>query len=115
MITLKPPPPPGPPVAATAAVAWIDGSRAIVASTSDPDRAIELRRGPGPRSAFLARIVDAIGNAERVVILGPGDDRLALEREYVSLYRRPDRLVDVERSDPMGTTELLARLRELAG
>lgn len=114
MITVNAPPP-SPPAAAIAAVAWIDGPRAVVARSSEPERAIELRRGAEPRSAFLARIVDALGNAQRVLILGPGDDRLELEREYVSLYRRPDRLVDVERSDAMDTEALLARLRELAG
>ena len=114
MITIKAPLP-GPPAAATAAVAWIDGPRALVACSTDPDRIVDLRRGTQSQTTFLARIVRALGNAERVLILGPGEDRLALEREYVSLYRRPDRLVDVERSGAVSRDELLARLRELSG
>jgi hypothetical protein len=40
--------------------------------------------------------------------------RLALEREYVSIFRRPDRLVDVEPSGPVGRDELVERLRTFA-
>ena len=100
---------------ASAAVVWIDPARAIVARTAEPDMTREILRGAEARAAYLARIVHAVGDAERVLILGPGDDRLALEREYVSLYRRPDRLVDVEPSGPIGIESLVARLEELAG
>ena len=101
----------------TCAVAWIDGGKAIVARMR-PDRRIstcELERGGEPELAYLALVIRAIGDGERVVIMGPGDDRLALEREYVSLYHRPERLVDVEPSGPVEVAEIVERLRELAG
>jgi hypothetical protein len=40
--------------------------------------------------------------------------RLALEREYVAMYRRPDRLVDVEPAGPVSSEDLVDRLRTLA-
>jgi hypothetical protein len=49
------------------------------------------------------------------MILGPGTDRLALEREYVAINHRPDRLVDVEPAGPVDVSELVNRVRELAG
>jgi hypothetical protein len=41
--------------------------------------------------------------------------RLALEREYVAIHHRPDRLVDVEPSGALAPGDLVRRLRELAG
>lgn len=98
------------------AVVWIGGSDAIVArmsydgivSTCDIDRGAELEE------SFLAIVVRAIGNRERVLILGPGTMRLALEREYVARYRRPDRLVDVEPAGTMDREDVIDRLRDLA-
>ena len=60
-------------------------------------------------------VADAIGDRDRVVILGPDDERLALEREYVTIYRHPDRLVDLEAQATADRAHLLARLRELEG
>lgn len=103
----------------TGAVTWIDSTRAVVARTArsgvsvkvishDPDRA-------APRVPFLARVVDAIGDRDRVLILGPDAMRVSLEREYVTIFHRPDRLVDVEVSGPAGEEELVRRLEVLTG
>ncbi len=54
-----------------------------------------IERGLDSQGAFFARIADAIGNHDRLVILGQETARLAFEREYVLIYHRPDRLVDV--------------------
>src|SRR3989304_41459 len=42
---------------------------------------------------YLTRIVDRIGDRDRVVIVGPGRVRMRLDRAYVSLLRRPGHLV----------------------
>ena len=84
----------------SSAITWIDRGRAIVARTTTPGSfdvtevylPLESPEG-GPA---LARVADVIGDRERVVITGTPEMRTALEREYVSIYRRPDRLVDVE-------------------
>jgi hypothetical protein len=73
----------------------------------------QVNRGPKPEQSFLALVVRAIGDRERVVILGPGSARLALEREYVAIFRRPDRLVDVEPAGVIDTAKLIDRLRAL--
>ena len=99
------------------AVAWIDEDEALVAQIAH-DGAVStchIQRGGLPEPSYLAHVVRAIGDRERVVISGPGPMRLALEREYVALYRRPDRLVDVEPSERVGETELVERVRSLAG
>jgi len=98
----------------SAAVVWVDDHHARVAAT-DPDGRITtgaIERGLAAEAAYLAHVVDAIGDRDRVVILGPGAVRLALEREYVSIYHRPDRLVDVEPARE--EVDLLARLRRIA-
>jgi hypothetical protein len=100
----------------TCAVAWINGRGAIVVRT-DLDGSVStatIERGLEPEPVFLDLVVRAIGARERVVILGPSTVRLALEREYVGIYQRPDRLVDVEPSGPVSEDELIDRVRQLA-
>jgi hypothetical protein len=99
------------------AVAWIDDGRANVV-TMGPDGRVAARlveRGTRDESRYLAEIVRTIGDRERVMILGPGPARLALEREYVAIHQRPDRLVDVEPAGQLTVAELVARVRELGG
>jgi hypothetical protein len=98
------------------AVVWLNGREARVARTGTRGRpvVVTIRRGVGEVDPFLLRVVREIGDRERVVILGPGSARLALEREYVSLYRRPERLVDVEPEGAVTSADLMERLSTLA-
>jgi hypothetical protein len=99
------------------AVVWIDARRAVVATMNEKGRISSraLDRGDDPEAPFLARVVHAIGDRERVIMLGPDMVRLALEREYVAIFHTPDRLVDVEPSGPVYKDQLEDRVRELAG
>lgn len=102
--------------APASAVVWINGREAIVA-TMGSDKQIftcEINRGLSPEPAYLALVVRAVGDRQRVVILGPSSARLALEREYVAIYHRPDRIVDVEPAGVVNTEDLVERLRALA-
>ena len=65
------------------------------------------------RAPFLARVVDEIGDRDRVLILGPDAMRVELEREYVAIFHRPDRILDVEASGPTEQDELVRRLEAL--
>jgi hypothetical protein len=101
----------------SSAVTWIDSERAIIARTM-PSGAIDITEldWPMDRTAqanVLVEVADAIGDRERVVITGSAGIRTALERQYVAIYRRPERLVDVEPSTPPTRDELVGRLREL--
>jgi hypothetical protein len=100
-----------------AAVAWIDDRHAVVVDMDRSGRTASctIQRQGAPLERYLALVADAIGDRERVLILGPSDARLELEREYVAIYHRPDRLIDVEPAGPIGTMDLTRRLRELAG
>jgi hypothetical protein len=102
---------------APSAVAWINGRQAIVARTDRTGRTstCEIERGVEPEGSYLALVVRAIGDRDRVVILGPSSMRLALEREYVAIYHRPERLVDVEPAGLVTADELVDRVRGLAG
>jgi hypothetical protein len=104
------------PIAASSAVVWINGRHAIVARLDKGGQITtrKFERGYEPEPAYLNLVVRAIGDRERVVILGPGSARLALEREYVAMYRRPERLVDVEPAGPVEEADLVDRLRQLA-
>jgi hypothetical protein len=101
---------------APSAVVWIDERNAIVvALTGDACLSTcEIDRGSLQESAYLAQVVRVIGDRQRVAILGPSSVRLALEREYVALFQRPDRLVDVEPAGPVSAGELVDRVRLLA-
>jgi hypothetical protein len=98
------------------AVVWINGREATVARTTDEggSSVVELSRGSEPESVFLAAVVRAIGDCQRILILGPSSTRLDLEREYVALFQRPDRLVDVEPAGPVTAAGLLERLTALS-
>lgn len=63
---------------------------------------------------YLAQVVRAIGDRQRILILGPSSIRLALERDYVAIYRRPDRLIDVEPGGLFSPDDLVDRVRTLA-
>jgi hypothetical protein len=101
------------------AITWIDRRHAIVALTT-PRGAIDVQEfvlpddEPG-RLVELAAIVHAIGDRDRIVVMGPEPSRTSLEREYVSIVRRPDRLVDVEAEGPVSRADVVALLREQAG
>lgn len=101
---------------AASAVVWINGRQAIVNTMSTDGKILtsEINRGLQPELSFLALVVRVIGDRERVLILGPGSVRLSLEREYVAVFQRPDRLVDVEPAGTIDAEELVVRLRALA-
>ena len=103
-------------VAAQSAVVWIDDSKALVAAMGVGGRVstCEFERGWLPEERYLAQVVRVIGDRERVTILGPSTMRLLLEREYVTVFHRPDRLIDVEPAGPIPADELVARVRTLA-
>jgi len=98
------------------AVIWINGRQAVVATIGGEGQlsTCEINRGLEPEPSYLAEVVDAIGERERVLILGPSSVRLTLEREYVTAFRRRDRLVDVEPAGRLEVQTLVERLRVLA-
>jgi len=102
--------------AAPSAVVWINGRQAFVALMGHDGRisTCEISRGWSTLASYVAQVVRVIGDRERVVILGPTSARLALERDYVAMYRRPDRLVDVEPAGALSPEDVVDRLRTLA-
>jgi len=59
------------------------------------------------------RVLHEAEGCDRVVVMGTDPSRIALEREYVALYRRPDRLIDLGSSPSPARSELLDQLRVL--
>jgi hypothetical protein len=103
----------------SSAFTWIDRHHALVARTM-PSGAIDVTELDLPgfeqdEAQTLTRVADLIGDRERVIITGPRAVRTALERQYVAIYHRPDRLIDVEPDGPMTRRQLVERLHELAG
>jgi hypothetical protein len=115
MAALQPAEPVTPPPVAPSAVAWINRRRAMVATMSRDGRVTtcEISRGWLSDRAYVAQVVRVIGDRRRVVILGPSSVRLTLEREYVSMYQQPHRLVDVELAGAVELQDLVDRLRML--
>jgi hypothetical protein len=98
------------------AVVWVDHSHALVARAHSGCPGItEIERAYGvePETGYLLRVLHEAANCDRVLVMGPDADRVAFEREYVALYRRPDRLIDVGTAGPPAPIELLDHLRML--
>ena len=71
-----------------AAVVWLDHWHALVARRDDGARTIvDVDRDADPEAEYLVRVARD-DDCDRVMILGPDDDRLAFGREYVALYER---------------------------
>ena len=78
------------------AVVWIGHEHASVVTTIAGRRTVtEIDRDLDSEPEYLGRVARATKDSDRVLIVGDGRDRLAFEREYVSIYRRPDRLLDI--------------------
>jgi hypothetical protein len=101
------------PSAHSSAVVWINRREAVVAATR-LDGGIEVEQisaaGAETLHGYLARVVDVIGERERLMILGPGSARTALEREYAETFRGPERLIDVEPADRRQRDHVVERL-----
>jgi hypothetical protein len=99
------------------AVVWVNGREALVTYIDDLGRISSrgVDRGYSTEQGFLADVISTIGDQERLMILGPTSARLALERAYVEIYHRPDRLVDVEPAAGADPDELASLVRTLAG
>lgn len=76
-------------------VVWIDERRAIVAQLDATGEisTVEIRRLHLPESRYLGHVVHEIGAHEHVMVVGPQPLRLALERRFVAVGHRPDRLI----------------------
>jgi hypothetical protein len=98
------------------AVVWVNSREATVVQITGDGRmsTFEISRGWLRKTPFLVQIVRAIGDQKRLLILGPGSIRLALEREYVSMFPRPERLVEVKASGPVDAPQLADRIRTFA-
>ena len=89
------------PRAKQSAIVWIDSTKAIVARTMPEGgaRAVTIPHpvhDPAEDTHDLAAVADRIGNCDQVLILGPVSMRTALEREYVTIFHRPDRIIDID-------------------
>lgn len=100
------------------AITWVDRRRAIVARRM-PGGAVDVEEFTFPqdetgRQLAFAAVAHAIGESDRVVVMGPESARTRLEREYVAISHRPDRLVEIEREGPVSRDDLVGLLREQA-
>jgi len=97
-----------------AGVVYIEPWYAMVARSGEPKPVVtSLERARESQPEFLARVAHETTDCDRLVVMGPGNERLAFEREYVTLYQRPDRLVDDEPAAHATRYDLLDRLRVL--
>ena len=95
-----------------AALIWLDRSHAFVARPRDGETAVTLvDRATDPEAQYLLRIAHETADCERVLVTGTDAARVAFEREYVAIYRRPDRLIDGGDEAEPAPRELADRLR----
>jgi hypothetical protein len=101
-------------LASQSAVVWLDRTHALVARAHEGrpevtgvDRSFDTEPG------YLLRVLREAAASDRLVVMGPDASRVALEREYVALYRRPEQLVDVGQLSEPREADLIDQLRML--
>ena len=95
-----------------AAVVWLDRRHALVARAQDGHSIVsEVERDTDLEPEYLLRVIHAAADCDRVVVMGPDAARIDFEREYVALYRRPDRLIDVGYASQPARSELVEQLQ----
>ncbi len=77
---------------------------------SDPKRE-ERRRNQQTR--FFRAVVDGAGDAKAIFILGPGETKGELRKEFEASSRRGVRLIGFETADRMTDRQLIARFKQL--
>lgn len=77
------------------AVVWVDERHAIVAQRDEAGgiSTVEIRRAMQNQERYLGHVVHEIGGHEHVMVVGPQPMRVALERRFVAVGHRPDRLM----------------------
>jgi len=101
---------------AHAAVVWLDHWHALVARRDgDAAAIVDVDRGVESEWEYLVRVVQVTDDCDRVMILGPGDDRLKFGREFVAHHDRDLVALDIEASVGASPAELFDRLRLLEG
>jgi hypothetical protein len=97
-------------------IVWIDERHAIVASTTSEGGMTTKRvdRGAGLETEYLAHVVHEVGDRPIVSIVGPSNVRIALEREFVAISHRPERLVGIPMAKRDAEAQILERMRRLA-
>jgi hypothetical protein len=101
---------------AHAAVVWLDHWHAVVARRRDgATGVVELDRGAEPERDFVDRVAGLTDDCDRLMILGPGEDGLALSRAYVGHHASHLVALDLEASAAATPNELFDRLRLLEG
>ncbi|HYK95090.1 MAG TPA: hypothetical protein VE011_04360 [Candidatus Dormibacteraeota bacterium] len=98
--------------ARAAAVVWLDGKHALIARAHEGHSVItEVGRDADPETQYLLRVLHEAEGCDRLAVMGSDPSRIALEREYVALYRRPDRLIDLGPSSRADREEIVDQLR----
>jgi hypothetical protein len=97
------------------AVVWVDERHALIARADIEGIATtEIRRVGQPENRYLARVVHEVSDKEHVLIVGPEPIKLALEREYVAISHRPERLIAPPPGVRRAGAEIIERLERLA-
>ena len=97
-----------------AAIIWLDRTHALVARARHGHAEVaEVDRAFDTDPAFLQRVVHEAEGCDRLVVMGTDAARVAFEREYVALYQRPDRLIDVGQVVDPRACDLMDQLRIL--
>ena len=101
---------------AHAAVVWLDHWHAFVARRDHGAASIvDVDRDGASEWDYLIRVARATDDCDRVMILGPDDDRLAFGREFVAHHHHETVALDIEASVAVSPAELFDRLRLLEG
>jgi hypothetical protein len=95
----------------------LGGRAAPIASGETKEQAeskLQRRRRQHLRD-FYARVIEIIGDASRIVVLGPGTAKLELRQQIEESPEVARRLEQVRPSERVAQRQLIERIRELLG
>lgn len=99
-----------------AAVVWLDHWHALVARRDAGTTAVvDVDRGVATDQEFLDEVARLTDDCDRLMILGPGKDRILFGSEYTARHGPHEVVVDIEASVSASPFELYDRLRLLEG
>ena len=98
------------------AVVWVDERHAIIAQRDPAGRisTVEIRRAQQNQERYLGDVSHEIGTHEHVLVVGPQPIRLALERRFVAVGHRPDRLMATPALARAADQQILAGMERVA-
>jgi len=84
-----------------------------------PQDVASERRVEGRRKHHLQQyyqeVIQAVGDSHKILIIGPGEAKTELAKEFGNLKELSSRIVSIERADKMTQKQIIAKVKDFFG